>query len=166
MSNMNGRTRKKLYQEIAGNSGEYCRMCGKLPWEGQLIVDHRNNDNRNNSLENLQLLCRSCNYLKNPRRPFDKECVNEGGAEGETELQNSKKNEPLFRKYVYQRLNENDNRPLPEKDLINGGAEHVGNSPVTCQRYMNKMCSLEGPLQRWRYVKTVVVGYNSERSLI
>ena len=161
MSNMNGRTRKKLYTQISEEDGEYCRMCGKLPWEGQLIVDHRDNNNSNNSRDNLQLLCRACNWLKNSKGPLDK-CVNESESEDETELQNSKKNEPLFRKYVYHRLYENGEKSIPEKELVNGGAEHIGNSPVTCQRYLNKMCSPEGVLRRWRPVKTVVVGYKPE----
>ncbi|MGI0058101.1 MAG: hypothetical protein ACREAK_12110, partial [Nitrosarchaeum sp.] len=105
------------------------------------------------------------NYLKNPRRPLDK-CVNESESEDETELQNSKKHEPLFRKYVHHQLHENGEKSIPEKDLINGAAEHIGNSPVTCQRYLNKMCSSEGVLRRWRYVKTVVVGYKQELKFV
>ena len=161
MSNMNGQTRKKLYAVLATEDGEYCRGCGLLPSEGQLVVDHKDNDNSNNSRENLQLLCRRCNYLKNSRRPVDM-CVSIEEYEDETELQNSKKNEPLFRKYVFCRLNENDNNPIPEKELINGGAEHVGNSPVTCQRYLNKLCSPEGVLHRRLSGQTIIVGYKKE----
>ncbi len=73
---MNGIMRKKLYRIIAERDGEYCKCCGKLPSEGQLVIDHRDNNEKNNDLANLQLLCRSCNYLKNPRRPVD-ECVSE-----------------------------------------------------------------------------------------
>jgi len=161
VSNMNGQTRKKLYAVLATEDGEYCKCCGLLPSEGQLIVDHKDNDNSNNARENLQLLCRRCNYLKNPRRPVDM-CEREKEYEDETELQNNKKNEPLFRKYVFCRLNENDGKPIPEKDLCYGGAEHIENSPITCQRYLFKMCSVEGILRRWRPVKTMVVGYKKE----
>jgi len=73
---MNGPTRKKLYTRIAERDGEFCQKCEKLSSEGQIIVDHIDNNNSNNSFENLQLLCRSCNYKKNPRRPVD-ECVSE-----------------------------------------------------------------------------------------
>jgi len=65
MSNMNGVTRKKLFPLIATRDGEYCRCCGALPDERQLVIDHKDNDNSNNNLTNLQLLCRTCNYLKN-----------------------------------------------------------------------------------------------------
>ncbi len=158
---MNGLTRKKWYDILSQEDGEYCRCCGFLPSEGQLVVDHKDNDNSSNSRENLQLLCRRCNYIKNPRRPVDM-CERIGESEGETELQNNKKNEPLFRKYVFCKLNENNNKPISQTDLCNGGAEHIDNSPVTCQRYLDKMCSPEGVLHRWRFVKTIVVGYKSE----
>ncbi len=158
---MNGQTRKKLYAILATEEGEYCKCCGLLPSEGQLVVDHKDNDNSNNARENLQLLCRRCNYLKNPRRPLDM-CVNEEEYGDETELQNSKKNEPLFRKYVFSRLNESSDGQIPERELYYGGSEHIGNSPVTCQRYLMKMCSVEGVLRRWSYGKTIVVGYKKE----
>ncbi len=165
MSNMNGQTRKRLYALLAREDGEHCRCCGLLPSEGQLVVDHKDNDNSNNSRENLQLLCRKCNYLKNPRRPFDL-CERKEESGDESELQNSKKNEPLFRDYVFSRLNEDSRKAIPEKEITYGGAEYVGNSPITCQRYLFKMCSSEGPLRRWRAVKTIVVGYKKEWDLV
>jgi len=61
---------------IAERDGEFCRKCEKLPSEGQLIIDHIDNNNDNNSFDNYQLLCRSCNYKKNPSRPLD-QCVSE-----------------------------------------------------------------------------------------
>ena len=71
VSNMNGKTRKKLYKLIAFRDGEFCKQCEKLPSQGQLVVDHIDDNNSNNSLDNLQLLCRACNYKKNARRPLD-----------------------------------------------------------------------------------------------
>jgi len=51
---MNGPTRKKLYAHIAERDGEFCQKCEKLSSEGQIIVDHMDNNNSNNSFENLQ----------------------------------------------------------------------------------------------------------------
>jgi len=161
VGNMNGQTRKKLYSIISDEDGEYCRGCGKLAYEGQLVVDHRDNNNSNNSRENLQLLCRSCNYKKNPRRPVDS-CVGEYESGDESELQNGKKNEPLFRDYVLCRLNECQEKRIPEKELVYAGAEYVGNSPTTCARYLAKLCSSEGPLRRVRLMKTVLIKYKEE----
>ena len=134
MSNMNGLTRQKLYPLIASRDGEYCRCCGVLSHERQLVIDHRDNNNSNNNLDNLQLLCRTCNYEKNPRRPLDNvsECLNED----ETELQKSTRLEPLFRKFVFHEVNEL--KEVPELDLINSGAEDIRISPVTAKRYLNK----------------------------
>jgi len=83
VSKMNGTTRKKLYKMISNRDGEYCKGCSKLPSEGQLVVDHRDNNNSNNSLRNLQLLCRTCNFIKNQKRPVDK-CVREFNARAAT----------------------------------------------------------------------------------
>ena len=158
---MNGQTRKKLYAEMVADEGEYCKCCGLLPSEGQLVIDHKDNDNSNNFRENRQFLCRRCNYLKNSRRPVDM-CERECESEDETELQKSKKNEPQFRNYVFSRLNENNGKSIPEKDLLNCGAEIIGNSPITCHRYLLKMCSTEGALRRWRSGGTIVISYKPE----
>ena len=157
---MNGLTRKKLYPLIATRDGEYCRCCGALPSERQLVIDHRDNNNSNNDLSNLQLLCRTCNYLKNPRKPLDNvsECLNED----ETELQKSQRSEPFFRKFVIHEINEL--HEVPEHELINSGSEDVGISPVTAKRYLNKMCSSRGILQRINRVNTTLIRYKNELS--
>lgn len=161
MSNMNGITRKKLYPQIATRDGEYCRGCGALSNERQLVIDHKDNDNSNNTMDNLQLLCRTCNYLKNSRRPLDNvsECLNED----ETELQKSQRTEPLFRSFVFHEINEL--KEVPELDLIYSGAEDIGISPVTAKRYLNKMCSSRGILQRVNRVNTVLIRYKNELSI-
>jgi len=157
VSNMNGLTRKKLYHLIASRDGEYCRGCGALPTERPLVIDHHDNDNSNNEPYNLQLLCRKCNYLKNPRRPLDSvsECVNED----ETELQKGRRTETLFRKFVLHEINEL--REGSESNLINSGSEDIGISPITAKRYLNKMCSSRGVLERVKRVNTTMI--NLER---
>lgn len=145
---MNGQTRKRLYIDISKRDGEYCKCCGALGSERQLVVDHRDNNNYNNSLDNLQLLCRTCNYIKNPRRPFDLCVITDKSS---TSLKISRSKEPEFRKYIYDKLDENGGREkdvgLGKRTLINGGAETVGISPVTAKRYLDKMCSIAGDLK-------------------
>jgi len=136
---MNGRTRKKLYQVLANGDGERCKTCSVTPKERHLVIDHIDNDNRNNHPDNLQLLCRRCNFLKN-WRPVDK-CVNKDYEEI-SEIEKNRIKESEFRQYVYYQTNQNyENNP---KKLINGGAEKVGISPVTAKRYLDKICSSEG----------------------
>ena len=67
MSNMNSRTRQITYEYLKLRDGEYCRICGVSDEDKLLMVDHIDNDNSNNTPKNLQLLCRRCNYNKNPR---------------------------------------------------------------------------------------------------
>ena len=159
MSKMNGPTRKKLYEFLCNRDGEYCKCCGKLPREGQLVVDHRDNNNENNNPENHQLLCRQCNYLKNPRRPVD-ECVSEEETHDQSELEVSRLREPFFRKYAYHLVNEQ--KTVPEIDIINSGAEHVSISPVTAKRYLNKMCSSIGLLERKHIGKSINIQYKDD----
>jgi len=155
---MNGLTRKKLYPLIALRDGEYCRCCGALPHEKQLVIDDKDNDNSSHDMSNLQLLCRACNYQKNSRRPLDNvsECLNED----ETELQKSRRSEPLFKSFVMHVLNELEE--APELDLIYSGAEDVDISPVTAKRYLNKMCSSRGILQRINRVNATFIRYKNE----
>jgi len=145
---MNGRTRKKIYNYLIRRDGPYCKCCGALASERPLVVDHKDNNNANNQEDNHQLMCRSCNYLKNPRRserPVDK-CVSEYENETVSELAVNREDEWQFRDYVYGRLEEQGE--ITEKDLLAAGAEVVGNSQVTCKRYLEKMCSSEGKCYR------------------
>jgi len=155
VSKMNGLTRIKFYNIIVERDGEYCRCCGVLAEERQLVIDHKDNNNKDNDLSNLQLLCRSCNYLKNPRGPVD-ECVSEYKS-GATEIQINQRKEPAFKKFVYHELNEYGE--VSEHDLINAGAEDIGISPVTAKRYLDKMCSSRGLCRRVTLVNTTVIKY-------
>jgi len=140
---MNGITRKKLYPIIASRDGEYCRCCGALPYERQLVIDHKDNNNSNNDLNNLQLLCRTCNYQKNPARPLDL-CVRED--EDETELQKSRRLRPQVRQFVFHEVSERTE--VPEKELLDGGAEEFACSQETIKRIVASMCSFRGILER------------------
>jgi len=157
VSKMNGPTRKKLYNYLADKDGEYCRCCGALPSERQLVVDHRDNNNSNNTPTNWQLLCRSCNYLKNPR-PVDV-CVSESEAQA-TELQVNRTKEPQFKRMLAQLINEKEYHE--EKDLINSIAERLDLSPVTVKRYLDKVCSSHGVYQRYKERSSVVIGFKTE----
>lgn len=161
MSKLNGPTRRKLYRGMSEDEGEFCKRCGVTAKERQLVIDHKDNDNSNNSRENRQFLCRPCNYFKNPRRPVV-ECVSESEAHDQSELQTSRQKEPFFRKFVCHVINEQG--PTPEEDLIYSGAESVGISPVTASRYLKNMCSSVGILQKKKFGQTSVVRYKNELS--
>jgi hypothetical protein len=141
VSNMNGRTRKKFYELLIQRDGNQCNFCKIPATEKQLVVDHIDNNNSNNELDNLQLLCRRCNYIKDSRGPVDT-CERPR----ETEIQINRTKEPKFRKYVYDELGKKNG--IKPKILLNSGAELCEISPTTAKRYLDKLCSKEGLCKR------------------
>lgn len=104
---MNARTRLKLYPQVVARDGEQCKKCGVKSTEKQLVLDHKNNDNRDNRLENLQLCCKSCNYKKNPRKePVDNMCVSvcEEARPMTPEMTENRRMEPLFRNWLFEKV--------------------------------------------------------------
>ena len=153
MSNMNGRTRNKLYMIIVRRDDESCKFCIRSPPEVNLVIDHKDNDNTNNNLNNLQLICRSCNYKKNPRRPLDM-CVNKKSSSRFDSISINQEKEPKFREYVYKELQERERVSWDE--LVNSGAELVGVSIATTKKYIVKMVSKTGKLEK---VQTWGIGW-------
>ena len=148
VSRMNGRTRKVWYMRISKRDGEFCHNCEKLPNQGQLVVDHIDNNNYNNSFDNLQLLCRTCNYKKNQRgEPVD-HCVSSiSDTKMKSSISINKEKELKFREWVYDGLDER--KKLPYHGVINSGAEYIGISIVTAKRYLIKMLSGYGNLKQF-----------------
>lgn len=143
MSNMNSRDRDRFYPEIVKRDGEFCKGCGKsaeATKEGFLCIDHKDNNNDNNSFENLQFLCRACNYYKNPR--------NQRTLEERPQTPEMKKGERMeryFRNWLFGIVTENHKWLL--EDVIDAGAEKTGGSTETIKRYIRKCVSSEGMYQ-------------------
>ena len=144
---MNSENRARRYPLVVKKQhGEYCVKCGIEPWmlkeQGKnpiLFIDHINNNNSDNRLENYQLLCRSCNTKKNhPQNaePFERTQT--------PEMILGKRYESDFRRWVAGQFMENENIGLEVDHLINAGAEKVGCSTETIKRYLRKMTSSEG----------------------
>ena len=140
---MNGNARKKMYRLLVQGYGPFCRSCGHSDEEYQLVIDHIDNDNTNNSCNNLQLLCRRCNYLKNPRRPDDL-CVSDERDPAHPIMRVKNDKEHQFREFIKEEITEKQS--IPYRDLLNAGAEYMDISPVTAKRYLDKMCSSVGYL--------------------
>lgn len=147
---------------LVRRDGEYCQKCGVSGRDRQLVLDHKNNNSRDNRPENFQLLCRPCNYLKNPRRP-ENLSVSMGEFDSPTEIQINLTKEPMFKKFVAQQINELTY--VEESDLINSGAESLGLSPITTKRYLNKMCSTAGIYERAKIGSTIVIRYKRDHNL-
>jgi len=145
---MNKTTRDKLYAIIIKRDREYCKCCGKLPYEGKLVLDHKDNDNTNNIHTNLQILCYSCNYLKNPRKePLDL-CVNEKESNLEEScLTKNKRTEPAFEEFILNEINNDSWGMIEWNEATNMGAQKIGISPITVERYLKKLITKYGSLR-------------------
>lgn len=152
----------KLASEKNLNNKTITNMLKNYTKDRQGIIDCIDNSGDHAKLENLQLLCRVCNTIKNIKKTTIS-----------TTLQMSysqKKNlkiEPLFRAYVVNRVIESGGMYSVE-DAINGGAEKYGFSKKTAGDYLDKLTSIEGPLKdhngsiSWDDSKSIKNWFNSE----
>ena len=137
---MNKRQRDFWYPQIAKKQGgEYCVGCGKSikdTTEKLLLIDHIDNNNSNNILTNMQLLCRSCNRIKNPEknehfiRPMTPEMIK------------NKKGEPKFRNWLFTKVSRD--RFITWDEAVNAGAEYTRMSREAIRGYLLKVTSSEG----------------------
>ena len=150
MSNMNSRMNKIARAYLTKKFGAHCRWCQALESERKLEVDHIDNKNSNNNPSNWQYLCYSCNYIKNPRleerEPLDV-CVSVSKPfNTPSEIKINREKEPRFKTYAEEEVKSNVH--VLEQELIHSGAEKLGLSPITADRYLKKMYSSAGTLQR------------------
>lgn len=138
MSNMNSRQRDYYYPMIKERDGEYCRGCGKAAQDTNekfLVIDHKDNNNFNNDPNNLQFLCRTCNYHKNPRlKPEERPQT--------PEMKKGERMEKHFRSWLFGMVTTNHKWLL--EDVIDSGAEITGGSTETIKRYVRKCVSEAG----------------------
>jgi hypothetical protein len=153
-----------LYPILVARDGEFCVLCGRVGINKSLCIDHIDNNNNNNDLENLQILCRSCNTKKNPRgkhRPKNNSLEIETPNQSE-EIRLNKKYEPVFREWVENQFKKYDSLLL--KEVIDAGAEVTTASTQTIERYLRKMCSFAGVLEVFEEAdKNKRVGYKFNR---
>lgn len=132
---------------LARQGGEYCAMCGKHRLQllndggsANLCVDHKDNNNNNNTLANLQFLCHPCNTKKNhPTIEDPQQRVMT------PEMALGKTYEKRFRRWVAGLVQSPENNGLVQYDfLVHSGAEKIGCSQETIKRYLKKMTSDAG----------------------
>lgn len=157
-----------VYNFLAMRDGEKCAICGVLGKEKELVIDHIDNSPHHNTPDNLRLLCRSCNmkaYIglaRDRSQTTTRLSVNERVGVGlanageqavavsdeqrSAEFRVNRLMEPAYRREVMFRVF-TGKEPLSPSEAIYGIAEKLGMSPVTTKRYLQKMCSPEGPLK-------------------
>ncbi|MGB2867845.1 MAG: HNH endonuclease signature motif containing protein [Bacteroidota bacterium] len=149
---MNARIRNRLYPQLVERDRERCRICGRPGNRNTLVIDHINNDNGDNRLENLQLLCKSDNSQKNPRGPGRRKllspvCVQEidRASAGSAEMQKNLEAEPAFAHWLYEEIRKSGKITLD--DALNGGALAARCSQMTIKRYLKKLTFRDGPFE-------------------
>jgi hypothetical protein len=162
--------RKIVYAFLVEREGEKCDICNRAPPKVALEVDHKEGTYPlSNSPENLRLLCKSCNrgdgnrQRKNRASQSSKSdsrvSVREGGRirqipsmlkdaldyqSGSVEMQANDLFERSFCHWLFSYIEEN--RSIEWQEAIYSGAQFVGCSSQSTDRYLKKMTSLEGPL--------------------
>jgi len=140
---MNSHMRDIWYPRIVKKHGSSnCRGCGKTVFkdkEPKAILDHINNKFVNTE-ENLQILCRSCNRIKNPRK---KSMLQH--ATTYSQMKNIKTEQKL-RGWIFKEIAER-NGQWEYEDAKNSSAEKFNCSPETSRKYINKLISSQGPLE-------------------
>jgi hypothetical protein len=148
---MNKRTRDRLYPILVQRQhGEYCKICGNPGNKSTLKIEHLDNNNANNALENLRLACHPCNILKNPRGKSKKKLSPESMCASEITKEDTKtatmvkneESEPVFRRWLYGFVL--DNGAISISDAVNTGAEIARCSQQAVRRYIGKVTSLAG----------------------
>jgi hypothetical protein len=161
MVNMNKRQRDLVYPHVlARQGGEFCVGCGRDPsslkrdgHKPEFCIDCVDNSGDHSRIENLQLLCHSCNTKKNHPDtdiPFHRTPT--------PEMVLGKRYESDFRRWIAGQFMENSNIGLEYDFAVSSGAEKVGCSPETIKRYLKKMTSSEG-MYTWedRYGSVLLV---------
>jgi hypothetical protein len=160
---MNSVARNKRYSFHVERDGKRCNFCKRTPPQVQLVVDHKDNNKSNNIIENTQLLCRRCNYIKNPREPVD-ECVSENKSEDMSELQIKQKKNPEFTKLLLKMINDSSNYEVPQDETLDTIAKIIDMSQVTLKRYLLAECSEAGILERFKGSGKWKIRYKMELS--
>jgi len=155
VSHTNDRQREFWLKKKAIGDQWFCEGCGKEVYyniEPKAIVDHIDNDESHNLSINIQILCRSCNRIKNPSKTFEPAKVLT-----QSESTNLRV-EDAWRIWVSDKVLNSNGEGYPVEDAINAGAELFDCSPETIERrYMKKITSSAGKFEEEKgrlYYKT------------
>ena len=173
------KTRLWVYRYLVLRDGNKCQHCGKIPAAlnekptarkpAFLEIDHIDGNKRNDEPTNLQLLCKTCNVIKEnkgragrespsamreremregqPATRIARELVNYM-EEAPATMQANFLYEMTFRQWLLDKIAKHGS--FLKQDAIDAGAEVIGCSPVTTKRYLDKLTSAAGVLQETR----------------
>jgi hypothetical protein len=138
---MNSRLRKYAYTLVAKRDGEKCRICGRKGNSNTLVVDHIDDNDKNNPRDgsNWQLLCRRHNIAHLKHAAVVQKVVRSTPAldapEGlSAEMRKNRTSEPAFRHFAYAFVRKHGATPF--ETLVERGAFRGKCSTVTTRRYL------------------------------
>lgn len=132
-------------QITSKQGGYFCYWCGVRPLTLQkhgkdpnLLIDHEDNNQNHNVLENLWWICRGCNRRKNPHKQHEPKRVL-------TQSESTNKKEKPWRSWVMEFVM--DEGSFTTDEATYSGAEVFDVSPDTIdRRWLPKITSAAGPL--------------------
>jgi len=154
VTHMNKRQREFWLRKKTIGKYLFCKgCCINLNWykDPQALVDHKDNIPTNNTDENIQILCRSCNHNKNSRgkakskkqKPKPNNPLQQLTRSEATNL----RAEPQFREWVVNSVKSCGLDGFEIEDAINSGAEMFSVSIATTPKWLAKMTSPAGKLR-------------------
>ena len=172
------------YRFIAARDGEYCLKCKRKPLTIPLQIDHADNKPDNWDPENLHLLCQKHNLefrgkpaaehkrlIRDYSAKNERERARERGRENthlvkdmvdfrnaSPEMKANSYYETQYREWVLRVIREG--KFITKVEAVNSGAEVVGCSPLTANRYLAKLASSVGPLKESKDATgTVIISF-------
>lgn len=165
--------RKVVYDFLVARDGEHCLHCNRPACRDgpPLEIDHADDDPLNWDPANLHLLCKTCNLgFRSLSREQHLEIISRDSAKnvcvcersrgnlstelskhlvdytrGSPEMQANRYYEVRFRQWLLEELDKAGF--MVQKDVVNSGAEYVGCSPISAERYLAKLTSSMGVLE-------------------
>ena len=147
MTRLSKRQRDLLWDIISKRDlGDVCRICGRYVSKtksiNQGVLDCKDNSGDHSQVDNLQILCRSCNAIKNPRGPAVYKNQKDMSAAHAKNLIS----EPMFRAFVRHLIDGVNVKSYDTEDLIAAGCELVNCSTESGERYLKKINLIFWPL--------------------
>lgn len=154
MARMNSRNRRKLIPLLVQRfGGMYCFIGGEELTLEDAVIDHWNNDNSDNRIENLSFLCKSMNSTKNCRGLGNRKQVlspmcgnaylqmpeSERLKINSVEIIKNRQAEPDFKHWLFWKIKHE--LTISFESVLDGGAAFARCSQETVRRYLKKELS-------------------------
>jgi hypothetical protein len=142
-----GHVRRRYYEEMVKDEGEFCKTCNRRPPEVYLEIHHKDGNIHNNTRSNRQFQCRPDNRKLDPRgkgkrKPLRRITDLSEPVISSAEFKKSKECKPIFQHWLYDRIRKKGQELL--REVINAGAKKSNASQAAVRRWLEAEASTEG----------------------